>query len=62
MGLPGQECHIFYKEELWQGARDYTVLHESYEIMHETLCDMDTGHQGGARRCAGRPTASRRRC
>ena len=43
VGIAGEECHIYYKEELWQGARDYTVLHESYEIMHETLCDMDTG-------------------
>ena len=43
VGIAGEECHIFYKEELWQGARDYTVLHESYEIMHETLCEMDTG-------------------
>ncbi len=43
VGVAGQECHIFYKEELWQGARDYTVLHEGYEIMHETLCDLDTG-------------------
>ena len=43
VGIAGEECHIYYKEELWQGARDYTVLHESYEIMHETLCDLDTG-------------------
>lgn len=43
VGIAGQECHIYYKEELWQGARDYTVLHESYEIMHETLCDLNTG-------------------
>ena len=45
VGVLGQECHIFYKEELWQGARDYTVLHETYEIMHETLCDLATGTQ-----------------
>ena len=43
VGIAGEECHIYYKEELWQGARDYTVLHESYEIMHETLCELDTG-------------------
>ncbi len=43
VGIAGQECHIYYKEELWRGARDYTVLHESYEIMHETLCDLATG-------------------
>lgn len=45
VGIAGQECHIYYQEELWQGARDYTVLHESYEIMHETLCDLATGTQ-----------------
>ena len=43
VGIAGEECHIYYKEDLWQGARDYTVLHESYEIMHETLCELDTG-------------------
>ena len=43
VGIAGEECHIFYKEELWLGARDYTVLHEGYEIIHETLCDLDTG-------------------
>ena len=43
VGIAGQECHIYYKEELWQGAKEYTVLHESYEIMHETLCDLATG-------------------
>ena len=43
VGVAGEACHIYYQEQLWQGARDYTVLHETYEIMHETLCEMDTG-------------------
>ena len=51
VGVAGQECHIFYKEELWQGARDYTVLHEGYEIIHETLCDLDTGTEAKQKVC-----------
>ena len=51
VGIAGQECHIYYKEELWQGARDYTVLHESYEIMHETLCDLATGTKADREVC-----------
>ena len=51
VGIAGQECHIYYKEELWQGARDYTVLHESYEIMHETLCDLNTGTKADREVC-----------
>ncbi len=51
VGVAGQECHIFYKEELWQGARDYTVLHEGYEIIHETLCDLATGTKAKQKVC-----------
>ena len=51
VGIAGQECHIYYKEELWQGARDYTVLHEGYEIMHETLCDLNTGTKAEQKVC-----------
>ena len=51
VGIAGQECHIYYKEELWQGARDYTVLHEGYEIIHETLCDLDTGTEAKQKVC-----------
>ena len=51
VGIAGQECHIYYKEELWQGARDYTVLHEGYEIMHETLCDLATGSKAEQEVC-----------
>ena len=51
VGIAGQECHIYYKEELWQGARDYTVLHEGYEIMHENLCDLATGTEAEQKVC-----------
>ena len=51
VGIAGEACHIYYKEELWQGARDYTVLHESYEIMHETLCDLNTGTKADREVC-----------
>ena len=51
VGALGQECHIFYREELWQGARDYTVLHETYEIMHETLWDMESGGKPDGEPC-----------
>ena len=42
-GVPGEEYHIYYRDELWQGSKEYTVLHEVYEIMHETLCEMHSG-------------------
>ena len=42
-GRPGEEYHIYYRDELWQGSKEYTVLHEIYEIMHETLCEMHSG-------------------
>ena len=51
VGIAGQECHIYYKEELWQGAKEYTVLHEGYEIMHETLCDLATGTKADREVC-----------
>ena len=31
---------IHYREDLWDGGREFTVVHETYEIIHETLCDM----------------------
>ena len=33
---------IHYREDLWAGTQDYSVVHETYEIIHETLCDMDS--------------------
>ena len=34
---------IHYREDMWAGTQDYSVVHETYEIIHETLCDMDSG-------------------
>ena len=37
-GAPRGEYDIYYREDLWDGAKVHTVLHEAYEIIHETLC------------------------
>ena len=37
---PGGGYDIHYRDDLWDGTQDYSVLHETYEIIHETLCDM----------------------
>ncbi len=39
---------IHYREDMWAGTQDYSVVHETYEIIHETLCDMDSGSPAGA--------------
>ena len=36
-GAPRGEYDIYYREDLWDGAKAHTVLHEAYEIIHETL-------------------------
>ena len=40
---PGGGYDIHYREDLWDGTQDYSVIHETYEIIYETLCDMDSG-------------------
>ena len=40
---PGGGYDIHYREDLWAGTQDYSVVHETYEIIHETLCDMESG-------------------
>ena len=42
-GMPGRSYDIYYKQALWQGAKEHTVLHEAYEIIHETLCELHSG-------------------
>ena len=37
----GYEIH--YRQDLWDGAKEHTVLHETYEIICETLCEQVTG-------------------
>ncbi len=46
-GMQGFHCNspnggydIFYMEEQGQSAREHTVLHETYEIINETVCHM----------------------
>ena len=39
-GEPRRKYHIYYRDDLWAGARDLTVPHEVYEIIFETLWDM----------------------
>ncbi len=40
---PGGGYDIHYRDDLWHGTQDYSVLHETYEIIHETLWDMHSG-------------------
>lgn len=40
---PGGGYDIHYRQDLWDGAKEHTVLHETYEIICETLCDQHYG-------------------
>ncbi len=40
---PNGGYDIHYREDLWAGTQDYSVIHETYEIIYETLCDMESG-------------------
>ena len=42
-GARGGGYEIYYRQDLWDGAKEHTVLHETYEIICETLCDQMTG-------------------
>ena len=35
--LADESYAIHYQEDQWEGASEYTLLHEAYEIVHETL-------------------------
>ena len=35
--LPDESYAIHYQEDQWEGSSEYTLLHEAYEIVHETL-------------------------
>ena len=50
-GTPGDEYHIYYRDDLWLGSKEYTVLHEMYEIMHETLCELHSGTRAPSKVC-----------
>ncbi len=43
MGEPSGEYHIYHRSDLWEGTKSHTVLHEAYEIIHETMCDLHSG-------------------
>ena len=60
-GTPGEEYHIYYRDELWQGSKEYTVLQKSTRSCTRlsAKCTREPNRRG---RCAGRPTALRRRC
>ena len=40
---PGGGYDIHYREDQWAGAQEHTVLHETYEIICETLWDLRAG-------------------
>ena len=40
---PNGGYDIHYREDLWDGTQHYSVVHETYEIIYETLCDMESG-------------------
>ena len=40
---PGGGYDIHYREDQWAGAQEHTVLHETYEIICETLGDLHHG-------------------
>jgi len=44
IGQPGGEYHIYHRDDLWEGSKAHTVLHEMYEI---TLERMDEIHSPG---------------
>ena len=48
---PGGGYDIHYREDLWAGTQDYSVIHETYEIIYETLCDMESGSAPDRRVC-----------
>ena len=43
IGQPRGHYAIYYRQGLWDGSSAYTVLHETYEIINETLWDMHSG-------------------
>ena len=52
---PGGGYDIHFREDMWAGTQDYSVVHETYE----TLCDMDSGSPPD-RIVAARPSDSQR--
>lgn len=40
VGQPGGEYHIYHREDLWEGSKAHTVLHELYEIVLEHMAEI----------------------
>ena len=40
IGQPGGEYHIYHRDDLWEGSKAQTVLHEMYEIVLERLAEI----------------------
>ncbi len=40
VGQPGGEYHIYHREDLWEGSKTQTVLHEMYEITLERMAEI----------------------
>ena len=49
--LPGGGYAIHYQEGQWEGSSKLTVLHEAYEICHETLWTRCHGQPSGLKVC-----------
>ena len=43
VSAPGGGYEIYYRQSLWEGAKEHTVLHETYEIICETLSEQESG-------------------
>ena len=46
--LPDGSYAIHYQEGQWEGSSEYTLLHEGYEIVYETLWDRCHNEGAGA--------------
>ena len=42
VSAPGGGYDIYYRQNLWDGAKEHTVLHETYEIICETLSEQES--------------------
>ena len=51
VSAPGGGYNIYFRQDLWDGAKEHTVLHETYEIICETLCDQESGSPLNRRVC-----------
>ncbi|MDE2682879.1 MAG: hypothetical protein OXI54_01850 [Chloroflexota bacterium] len=40
VGQPGGEYHIYHRDDLWEGSKAQTVLHELYEIILERMAEI----------------------